>query len=444
MLCLVRCLPAILESVMQSCFSGLKIEKISGDTQSVSLKGEIKPLMLRIEFNAGQSSVPVSGMKMRFAFRNGSGRLTETSSTDKSGTARCDIISLSSSRANVYNISAEIDLSEFKIIDEQFSGNELQDWNNFLDRNQSEVDFTLKRASASADDKITEALMALCSGVIDSTANVAMSKILYQDKLPGPMAEFLRQKIELMLQSSTKFSVISQEAVRSSQIQLSDAGYQTLTQPDYASQAAGAKYVVSGNYWKDGDKLDLNLKMVDVNTHLLAGTASVDMPLSWLPGVPLAPENYNPTVDDNLIKNERKGEDLKIDVWVDRLDGMYHEGDTVNIYIRSNEDCFTQLVYNDAGGNAVLVFPNKVDWNSKLRGGITYKVPGPFRITPPFGREILKAYASDTQATIPRGQELNGLILLKSVDDFQESVRNAGGAGTGYAEASTVITTMPK
>jgi hypothetical protein len=431
-------------SNVQSCLSNLKIEKVGGDTQSVSMKGEIKPLVLRLVYSTGQSVSPVSGMKIRFAFRDGAGRLTETSTTDRSGSARCDVVSLSSSRANIYNVSATIDFGDFKMRDEQFGGNELQDWNNFLERNQGEVVFTLKRSSVTADDKLTDAIMSLCDGIPDSTTSVAMSKILFQDKLPGPMAEFLRQKIELVLRSSTRFSVVSQEAIRNLQIQLSNAGYQSMAQPDYASQAAGAKYVVSGNYWQQGDGLDLNLKMIDVNTHVLAGTASVDMPLSLLPQVPLAPENYNPVVDDNIIKNERKGEDLKIDVWVDRLDGMYHEGDTVNIYVRSNEDCFAQLVYNDAGGNSVMVFPNKVDWNSKLRGGITYKVPGLFKVVPPFGREILKAYASETQVSIPKGQEFNGLIVLKSVDDFQKSVRNAGRSGTSYAESSTVITTMQR
>ena len=433
------------KAAAQSCLSKLRIEKLSGDTQSVSMKGEIKPLISKVVYSTGQANAPVSGMKVKFVFSNGSGKLTDMSTTDKSGMARCDVFSLSSSRANIYNVSASLDLSEFKINDERFSGSDIQDWNNFLDRNQSQAVFTLKRSSASADDRLTDAMLTLCSGITDSTASVVVSRILYQDKMPAPMAEFLRQKLELMLQSSTKMSVISLEAVRNSQIQLSDAGdAQNLSQPDYAAQAAGAKYMISGNYWKDGDELDLSLKMIDVNTHVLAGTASSDLPLSWLPKVSLAPENYNPVQDDNIIKNEKSGEQLKIDVWVDRLDGVYHEGDTISIYIRSNEDCFVRLVDNDADGNSVMVFPNKENWDSKLRGGVTFKIPELFKITPPFGRDILKAYASGAQIPIPKGQELNGLVVLTSADDFQKSVRSVGLSGNSYAESSIVITTMPR
>jgi hypothetical protein len=429
----------------QSCFSGLTIEKVSGDTQSVSVKGEIKPLILRVVLGSGRAATPVSGMKFKFVFRSGNGKLTDMATTDKSGIARCDIFSLSPSRTNVYNISAVSDFSEFQTEGQQTLGNEAQDWDNFLEKNQNEVVFTLKRSSASADDRLVDAMLKLCAGISDSAASVAVSRILYQDKLPGPMAEFLRQRLESLLQSSTRLSVISQEAIRNSQIQLSNSGYdQNLAQPDYASQAAGAKYMVVGNYWQDGDNLDLSLNIVDVNTHVLTGTASTDLPISWLPKVPVAPDNYNPIEDEKIIKNEKKGEELKIDVWVDRLDGMYHEGDTVNIYIRPNGDCYAELVYNAADGNSVMVFPNKVSWNSQLKGGMTYKVPGPFKVTPPFGREILKAYASDTQVPIPKGQELNGLIVISSVDDFQNSIRKAGRAGGNYAESSIVITTMPR
>jgi LPP20 lipoprotein/Domain of unknown function (DUF4384) len=433
------------KAAVQSCLSRLKIEKVSGDTQSVSIKGDIKPLIVRVICNTGQQNSPVSGLKIKFVFRNGHGKLTEVATTDKSGIARSDIYSLSPSRTNVYSISALLDLSELKMRKEPFVENNFQDWNEFLERDRSEVVFVLRKSGASADDRLADAMLKLCSGVADSTASVAVSRILYQDKLPGPMAEFLRQRLESLLQSSTSLSVISQEAVRNSQIQLSSVGYdQDLAQPDYASQAAGAKYMVSGNYWKNGDDLDLSLKIIDVSTHILAGSSSTELPLSWLPKISFIPENYNPIVDDNIIKNEKKGEKLKIDVWVDRLDGMYHEGDTVRIYIRSNADCFAELVYNDAGGNSVLVFPNKVDLNSKLRGGVTYRVPGLFQVIRPFGREILKAYASDVQVPIPKGRESNGLIVLNSVDDFQKSVRSVGRSGNSYAENSTVIITMPR
>ncbi len=132
-----------------------------------------------------------------------------------------------------------------------------------------------------------------------------------------------------------------------------------------------------------------------------------------------------------------------MDVWVDRPNGVYHDGDTMSIYIRASRDCYVRLVYNDAGGNALLVFPNKNDVDSRIEGGTIYKVPSAFRVQPPFGREILKAYASDKQMPVPQGQTLSDLVVLTSVDQFQSSTRSAGLAAGNYAENSVVITTMP-
>ncbi|HEY9166853.1 MAG TPA: DUF4384 domain-containing protein [Candidatus Kryptonia bacterium] len=433
------------KAAAQSFLSSIKLDKTEGDTQSVSVKSEPRPLIVTASCSMSGHKIPVSGLKIKFEFRRGRGTLTDESITDASGKARCDIFTLLPSRSNVYSISATQDLSEFKIEGEQYTSGEFQDWNNFLDKNQTGILFNLMRSSASLEDRLAEAVLELSTRIRDTSASVAIARISFQDKLPGPIAEFLRQKIESVIQSSTELSVISEEAIRNSQIQLSDGGsLQSLSQPDFASQAAGARYSIVGSYWKEGESLNLSLKVIDVETHLLTGSASIDVPLSWLPPVPLAPENYNPVADDKIIGNEKKGEGLKIDVWVDRLDGVYHDGDTMSIYIRSTGDCYAQLVYNDAGGNSVLVFPNKVSWNSRVKGGVTYRIPGTFVVQAPFGREILKVYASDVRVPVAQGKEIGNLIVLNSANDFQSATRTAGLSGENYSENSVVITTMPK
>lgn len=433
------------KAIAKSMFTGLRLEKVVGDTQSVSLRGGFKPLLVKVEYLNGKSTMPAAGMKLSFSFRNGSGKLTPSATTDKSGSAECDVFSLTPYSGNIYTIAVSLDLSEFKISGGQSAPSEFQDWNSFIDNNRNEVTFTWKKWSVSLQDKLADAILLLNARLPDSSGSISVSRILYQDKVPGPMAEFLRQQIESTIQSSTPLLVISEDAVRASQMELSNSGYsQNLSQPDYASGAAGAKYIVTGNYWEEDTNLDLSLKVIDVNSHVIVGTSSTYLPLSSLPKVDLAPSNYNPTTDENLIKTEKKGEDLKVDVWVDRPSGVYHEGDTMSIYFRTNRDCYVRLVYNDAGGNALLVFPNKVEWNSRVQGGAVIKVPGMFVVGTPFGREILKAYASDTQMPVPRGQEVSNLIVLPSLDDFQSSTRSVGLTGANYSENSVVITTMPK
>ncbi len=284
------------KAIAKSILTNLRLKKVGGDTQSVSLRGGFKPLLIKLEYSNGKSTMPAAGAKLSFSFRNGSGKLTTSATTDKSGSAECDVFSLTPYSGNIYTIAASLDLSEFKISGGQSALSESQDWNSFLDNNRNEVTFTWKKSSVSLQDKLADAILLLNARLPDSSGSVSVSRILYQDKVPGPMGEFLRQQIESTIQSSTTLSVISEDAVRASQMELSNSGYsQNLSQPDYASSAAGAKYSVAGNYWEESGNLDLSLKVIDVNSHILMGTSSANLALSSLPKVDLAPSNYNPT-----------------------------------------------------------------------------------------------------------------------------------------------------
>ncbi len=298
--------------VLQTILTGLRLEKIGGDTQSVSIRGSYKPLMIGVTYSDGKTRVAVAGVKLSFSFRNGSGKLTASAATDKNGIAECDVYSLTPYSGNTYSIAAVLDLSDFAITGGQTIRQEFQDWDAFLNKYSSGVTFIWKKSNLSFQDKLADAILLLNSKLTDTSASITVSKILYQDKVAGPMAEFLRQQIESTVESSTNLSVISEDAVRASQVELSNSGYpQSLSQPDYASGAAGAKYVVTGNYWQEGEKLDLSLKVIDVNTHVIMATSSSYLELASLPKVDLAPGNYNPTADANLTKTETKGEDTQ-------------------------------------------------------------------------------------------------------------------------------------
>ena len=431
------------KSVLQEFFSKVKIEKVSGEDQEVNFDQVLKPLTLRITYNDAGKSYPVPGIKFKFALKSGIGKISETGVSDNSGMVKCEIFELKPYRESYYVVSAKVDLSEFNI-----SGyyDEYAEWNELLKRNESEVIFTLRKTAVTLDDKIRDLVLNLTSKIPSKFEKLSVLRIYYQDKLPGPMALYLRQKIESAIEQYTKFSLISDEQIKVAGVKYASLTYSSeeLGTPESFAKYAGSEVVITGSYWEGKDAIDVNLKATDVERKVILSTASVNIPKSLLPDIPLAPQNYNPQVDDELIKSEKKGEELKVDVWVDRPDGIYREGDSIKIFVRANKECYIQLVYYDAQGNAILVFPHKLEWNNKIEANKVYRVPGNFVIEPPFGREILKVFASEKPFPIPKGREHSGLILIENPGKYASYVRGLGLKSEDNAESSVVITTLKR
>ncbi len=426
------------KSVAQGIFSKIKIEKVSGEEQDIFYNQPLKPLVLKVYFSDGNVNLPVAGLKFKYYLKDGLGKISDYSVTDKDGKVVCEIYSLQPYREIFYTIVAKLDLSEFK--------NGYEDWDELLARNEIEINFTLRKESLTLDDKIREAVLNLNSKIPDKTVKVIVARIYYRDKLPGPMALYLKQKLEMGIESYTSFSLISEEQVKDASVKLASVNYsyENLGTPEAFGRLTGAKIVINGSYWDGANEIDLNLKAVDVESKIILATANVKIPMSLLPSIPLAPENYNAKVDDEILKEESKGEDLKVEVWVDRPDGIYYEGDDIKIFVRSNKDCYINLVYYDAEGNAILVFPHRGNWNNRIEANKVYKVPGEYVIKPPFGREILKVFASETPFPIPKGKEVGGLIVLDSMQDYLVRTRSVGLKTSNYAESSFALTTLPK
>lgn len=434
-----------IKSIFQNLLSKIAIEKVSGEEQEIVYNQVLQPLVLKIYYAVKEQSIPVAGFRFNFSLKSGIGKISETGISDNSGNVKCQVFELKPYGGNYYVISAKLDLSEFLIRSENYE--EYADWNELVKRNEKEVIFTLRKTSLTLDDRIRDGVLSLISRIPSDLKTMSVLRIYYQDKLPGPMASYLKQKIESAIEQYTGFALISDEQIKLVSVKYENMTYSAdeIGTPENFGKYAGARVVITGSYWESKDAIDLNLKATDVDKKVVLSTANVNIPKSLLPDIPLAPENYNPKVDDEVIKAENKGGDLKVEVWVDRPDGIYYKGDSIKIFVRANKDCYIQLVYYDAQGNAILVFPHKKEWNNKIEGGKIYKVPGDFVIQPPFGREILKVFASEKPFPLPRGKEQYGLILIDNPNVFLSNVRGIGlSSETNYAENSVVITTLKR
>jgi hypothetical protein len=145
---------------------------------------------------------------------------------------------------------------------------------------------------------------------------------------------------------------------------------------------------------------------------------------------------------DSLIALPK--EPLKVQVAVNHPQLTYHEGDTLRIAVTTNKGCYLRLIYSEANGRDVIIFPNYQNRDDRVSGGVRYSIPTMFQITAPFGKETLHAFVSSekfsTSEVTDRG---DGLFTLK--DSLEEAVRKlrAGSIFGEYAEEKVEITTSP-
>lgn len=91
--------------------------------------------------------------------------------------------------------------------------------------------------------------------------------------------------------------------------------------------------------------------------------------------------------------------DFPINVWVNKPEGRYLEGEEVIIFVQSDRDGYLKLDYFQADGKVVHLVPNLFSGQKKIQKGVTYTFGGPkskekFIIEGPFGDELIKAFVS--------------------------------------------------
>lgn len=119
------------------------------------------------------------------------------------------------------------------------------------------------------------------------------------------------------------------------------------------------------------------------------------------------------------LDNIRTGKSaFKIDVWTEKGDfqgsrdisvipkmGTYRMGDKINLYFRSEKDCYLTLINYGTSGKMTVLLPNALSHGNFIKGGLTYAIPGqdyPFEyiLSGPPGTERIKAVATTSQVDL--------------------------------------------
>ena len=107
-----------------------------------------------------------------------------------------------------------------------------------------------------------------------------------------------------------------------------------------------------------------------------------------------------------------RGGDFQLGVWPDKgLDAVYLEGESLMVYILPEKDAYLHVDYYQIDGKVVHLLPSKNE-NNHIKAGASYIIGDPkgggyeFRVTDPFGEELLVVVASQN----PLGAITRGLI----------------------------------
>ncbi len=276
-------------------------------------------------------------------------------------------------------------------------------------------------------------------------------------KMSSEFTAYLKEKIENEMGKITNMKVIGSKDIST---YLNSHGIKFDGTAQGLAAIANADATITGNYWDMDKDMEIKTQIIARGTGQALGSANIKIPKSYIPeSISFKPDNFSQIQTDlALLQDNTSNDKLKIVVWTDKGDGgVYRDKERMIVYLKSNADCYIKLVYHDAGGNNILIFPNKhSDKNIQIKANTVYSIGGDeetarfkFEIGPPFGTELIKAFASTKpipDMDLTEMDELeNGLFLIKKdtksiLKSFKESVLS--GSKDDFAEASVSLTSV--
>lgn len=113
---------------------------------------------------------------------------------------------------------------------------------------------------------------------------------------------------------------------------------------------------------------------------------------------------------------------------VDKPDGLYFEGDHLQLSVRSSVDAYLYIVYQQADGKCFRIFPNSSQPSNRVQAGKAVTIPGPtdvfqWSVTAPYGKETINVIASKTPITKVMAEAAGDQIFNALSDEQVKGLR---------------------
>lgn len=291
---------------------------------------------------------------------------------------------------------------------------------------------------------------------------VTVTKINYQDtELSSKFSEYFVGKLEEKLAGEPSIYKVLSQSVFQKELKNSHISVDDCLAGKFGKEGVltTLKGLLSVRYWEKEKNVETEIKLEEVGSRTIVGSTRVNLPKESIPqDVNLKPDE-TALMGWQVFGTPTSAEgDFKVKVWPDKGEGaVYKEGEEVTFHFRANRDCYVYLYHTDSEGNVKLLFPNSYNTDNLVKADMTYSIPSEkmnfaFRTTPPFGSEIVKAYAS-LQPISGIQHQVSGITSGEVFRDLgkvnSENVRGIARAieivpKESRAESITTITTLQK
>jgi hypothetical protein len=206
----------------------------------------------------------------------------------------------------------------------------------------------------------------------------------------------------------------------------------------------GSELVIDGSYRREGDRVLMQLMVVDDQGRTLARTSSA-LPMAMVPSAVAAAQVNADNTIHLLGALTRLGPRMqgawKVDVTTNRpgAGASFRQGEAIQYFVSSTMDGYLYLFHVDADRQIVRIFPNPHQPSAQVRAGAPVEVPGagaPFRFeaSPPFGLETTFAVVTPAPLDEKDFQPTRGGFAAPKGDvsalvGTTRSLRSAGDAG---------------
>jgi len=208
-------------------------------------------------------------------------------------------------------------------------------------------------------------------------------------------------------------------------------------------------YILSGTYWNDAG----NLKVIAILRNTITGkpiaSAEGYLPISWLNqrNISYKPENFGQAAENmqQFKSNEITNGGMQLQLWTNKGSDspIFEENDILELYIRTNHECYIRIVDYMADGSKVLLVDNMYIGSDKVNTIEPLLIK--FRCTAPFGVEVLQANAQTKEfPPLLTEREYGYDFILDDVDGILSNTRGFKRITNEdlKAESRVVVTTM--
>ncbi|MCK4416691.1 MAG: DUF4384 domain-containing protein, partial [Candidatus Latescibacteria bacterium] len=376
-------------------------------------------LVVRVSYNGR----PVSQFPLMFHFKTGKGSLNESSISDEEGLTKSSVrfvdpsspspVLITAQPANMKNLVKKVSDLDFLERLELLMSFKAVDFNISLPAGPIGA---LPLAAEMMAQQLEEGFETPSEDVCLATEDFTL-----KERLAGEFGRYFMEKLREVLTQRGKFKISS----------------------SYSPDA----YVLRGHYWPLAEYVEVTARMEDPRGNILS-TASVSLSEEALEALDLLPSDYSEKLESEVedITDDYKSSDLKVKIWTERGEkAVYRENESLTFYLTANKDCYIYVLDFTSAGQIRELVPNPYDSRNWVVGGEVYRIPEDlgtgyaFAVTPPFGTDVIKVFASQVQLDI---QQVLAYNSSREIISGVRGIARAISVVPKYSEASMVITTV--